>query len=920
MKKLLIAIACVTVVASAAVTADASEPKSYRDYLKENGEANRPTETVTVSDADALCGSGTPFTASFEVFHSGLYNIVFEYSSETNSDGDLRFALRLDNELPFESAEKLVLPRYYKDAGEIRKDGLGNEFAPEQEEIKEKHTYKLSDTSGFSSEPCEFYFETGRHTLTVEAESLPFRIYGIKLCGIEKIEDYKTVSQKYDYSEYKGEARLIEGESAVKKTSSDLGGKSDSTTPNVYPADPYYQKINYIGGSNWSDVGDTIYWEVYAPEDGLYQIGLYYRQNYILNGNSYRGLQIDGETPFSEAASIAFPYSSSWQLKVIGDAEGNPYLFKMKKGKHMLSLTVTLGPLSDFCEELEESVYDIGKLYRQLVMVTGETPDANRDYNLFGQIPDFEKNLKYTQERLEKLISSYESLSGKRGGSTVSVINAMVSSIKSMLKYKYKAQQYKSIYYSSYSSLSAALYDMMNMPLALDTIVVSGKNQENVKGNKGIFSKLAYSTERFIASFVVDYNNISDTDEEGKKITLWVNWGRDQAQALNFLIQSGFTEKTGIAVDVKITNATLVQGILSGNTPDCVLQHTRTEVVNLAMRDALYDLSEFDDYTDVTKRFSKNAMIPFEYKNGVYGLPDTQSFMMMFVRTDIFGELGLSVPKTWEQFINTVKVLSGNNLETGIPSTTTVASSAGVAATTVVAGLYQSLLLQNGGNLYNKELNATDFLSPASVSAFEMYTDFFNKYDCPRTYSFYNRFRTGLMPLGIQDYTMYATLKATAPEINDKWQMFEIPGVQKEDGSIDNTTCGAGTSCMILKDTGNEKEAWEFLKWWTSEETQVSYDRSLEGILGIAGRIPVSNINAAEKLSWDGENLKNLKAQWNSVGEFNEIPGSYYINRVLDQAYWNVVVAKENPRDMLYKWGEVADKEIKRKIAQYEKN
>lgn len=44
------------------------------------------------------------------------------------------------------------------------------------------------------------------------------------------------------------------------------------------------------------------------------------------------------------------------------------------------------------------------------------------------------------------------------------------------------------------------------------------------------------------------------------------------------------------------------------------------------------------------------------------------------------------------------------------------------------------------------------------------------------------------------------------------------------------------------------------------------------------------------------------------------------MTRVLEQAYWNVVVQNENPRDMLYKWGAVADNEIKRKIAQYEKN
>ena len=346
-------------------------------------------------------------------------------------------------------------------------------------------------------------------------------------------------------------------------------------------------------------MGDELYWEVNIPEDGLYAISIYYRQNYILNGNSYRSLTIDGGNPFSEAAELAFPYNSGWKLKKIADENGEPYLFELKKGKHTLSLCVTLGPLSEFCESLENAVYDIGTLYRRLVMITGETPDANRDYNLFGQIPDFEENLTDIKGRLEKLAKSYEELSGKRGGSTVSTINSMANTIASMLKYKYKAQQYKLVYYSNYSSLSASLYDMMSMPLDIDTFTFSSKNAEKAKGNRNFFEKAAYSAERFIASFVVDYNNISDVADNDKKLTLWVNWGRDQAQVLNFLIQSGFTEKTGIAVDVKITNASLVQGILSGNMPDCVLQHVRTEPINLAMRGALYDLSQFEDFEEI---------------------------------------------------------------------------------------------------------------------------------------------------------------------------------------------------------------------------------------------------------------------------------------------------------------------------------
>ena len=172
--------------------------------------------------------------------------------------------------------------------------------------------------------------------------------------------------------------------------------------------------------------------------------------------------------------------------------------------------------------------------------------------------------------------------------------------------------------------------------------------------------------------------------------------------------------------------------------------------------------------------------------------------------------------------------------------------------------------------------------------------------------------------MGIEDYSMYATLKATAPEIDNRWTMVPVPGRVNEDGTINNLTNGSGTACMIMKDSVNPDTAWEFLKWWTEAETQYSYIQSLESVLGIAGRVATSNIEAASKLTWDGECFENLKKQWQNVNEFNEIPGSYYITRVIDQAYWNVVENNENPKDMLYRWSIVADKEISKKIKQYE--
>ena len=96
-----------------------------------------------------------------------------------------------------------------------------------------------------------------------------------------------------------------------------------------------------------------------------------------------------------------------------------------------------------------------------------------------------------------------------------------------------------------------------------------------------------------------------------KTIRLWVNWGRDQAMILNSLIQDSFVPETGIGVQLEIVNATLVKGILSGNSPDCALQMARAEPVNLGMRHALYDLTQFDDFNSVLERFQPGAEEPY---------------------------------------------------------------------------------------------------------------------------------------------------------------------------------------------------------------------------------------------------------------------------------------------------------------------
>ena len=116
----------------------------------------------------------------------------------------------------------------------------------------------------------------------------------------------------------------------------------------------------------------------------------------------------------------------------------------------------------------------------------------------------------------------------------------------------------------------------------------------------------------------------------------------------------------------------------------------------------------------------------------------------------------------------------------------------------------------------------------------------------------------------------------------------------------------------------NKEEAWELLKWWTSAETQTRYNNNVESILGMIGRTTTANVEAFQNLAWDKEHLEVLEAQRLQVKEVPEVPGSYYLSRAVDQAFWSVVNGESNSKDAVMKWSKVADDEIARKIKEYQ--
>lgn len=887
---------------------------TYQEYSASLSDFYIGTEEILISSGKIEKSEiGDVFAEDILVAQDGLYEFTLVYRALGTQDVTL--GLKIDGVSPFSESETLVFPAYWKNINEDWKEQKGNQFTPEQTLYEEYVTVNARDYSGQYETNYRFLLTAGQHSVSVEVKSGSFDVKKMGFTPIEILTDYK----ESENPENNAKPIIIEGENASLKNDKSLIPLSDNSSPLVHPSEVENSRLNYIGGNNWSSPGQTIYWDFIVEKDGYYNIGFNYRQNYNVGGISYRSLMIDGKSPFAESARIEFFYSASWKHTVYSSDNGDPYYFYLSKGEHQLSLMCTGGELCEVYSLLKQTTALIGDVYVDITKVVGETVDIYRSYELFNQVPNFNQRLEDIISRLENISDKMLQLQENKTSASVSTVNDAVRVISQMIDKPYSAHKYKSQFYSSYTNLSSLLSDMVEMPLDIDRIVLNGYNSDDVYDSKDVsfFEKIQFSLERFLITFTDDYDSISVADSDEEALVLWINWGRDQAQALNSIIQDSFVTEYKIPVSMKLVNASLINAILAGSGPDVLIQMSRTEPVNLAMRGALVDLSEFDDFKEVEKRFHTGATVPYTYKNGVYALPVTQGFFMMFMRTDILNGLGIEIPETWDEYIAACAVLQRNNLQAVLPYTQLAGSGTvneGVGALT----LYPTMLLQKGLSLYNENKTASTLSEIDQIQTFVEWTDLYTKYKFQEITNFYNRFRIGSAPLGIASYTLYTELVSTAPEIEGRWTVSVIPGTVGDDGTVNHTSAGWGAGCAITKLSKNPENAWKFLKWWTSADIQLKYSNTLESVLGPLGRVATANVEALSEMDWNAVMYEQIINQYNETSEIEELPGSYYTARGIDQAFWNVTEAGKDPTEMIKKWGNVVDDEIERKRAEYE--
>ncbi len=921
--------------------AAADEAISYYNYKQQHANDADATEEIIVNadnlvstdglqvgdydgeDKTVLLEEDQSATWSFYAPETAMYAMTFYYHTVESKGRDMELAFMIDGEYPYSSAGNISLKRTWVDDGEIGVGANGNETAPYQVEVYKWMTATLKDNESYSSDTFLVYLTEGEHTYTVTSTREPLVIGTITFHGQEIVPTQAEYEASVDATagDYAGEPIVIQGEVADEKSDSSLIPSYDRISPitqGVYSLENSPSKIlrNTIGKNSWSNPGQWLSYVVDVPEDGWYSIGVRYLQNTQTGMAVCRNIYIDGEIPSQDFEGIDFRYSASWSSLVVPSESGEPARVYLTQGQHEIKIEVTLGKWSDIMEQVNQANTDINEIYSQIIMITGTSPDSLTDYSLDIQIPGIDAEMQAMSDLMYSLADQYDALYGD-GASNSDTLRTIAYQMADFAEDPDSIPDRLSTFADNILQISNWLMTNTGQPLEIDYITLQSPSDEAPRENGNLWERFVFSVRKFIASFFEDYTSISGETTSDDAITVWINQGRDQANALSDLIQSEFTPETGIQVDLSMVQTGIVEATLAGKGPDVCINLYRSQPVDLAWRNALVDLTQFEGFEEVKSRFTDGAFIPYTFEGGVYAVPYTQTFMMMYYRTDIFRELGISEPETWDDIYSLIPILQRKNMEIGIPynsTTTTLIVQQGIG----VKDIFATLLYQHGGSLYTDDNRHTALDSQEALDAFEMWTNFYDTYDFSTDYDLNTEFRTGQLPLAFASIEIYNTLLAAAPEIRGQWTMAPLPGMVQEDGTINNVSGSSGTATSIFANAENYENCWKFVEWFSRDDVQERYVINVENIAGSGSRIMTANSAAFENIGWSNKEYAALNAQRENLAQIPEVPGGYFVIRSVDNAFRSVVNQGENTKATFEKQYKNIEDEMQRKWDEYE--
>lgn len=815
------------------------------------------------------------------VDEAGLYELHAQYFplQGVSYTKPIVWDVFIDGERQYREASTITLYRIWRDNSTILVNDDGDEIRPVAYDISTWNQFPLVEAGANYAKPLKWYFSKGKHTIRIEG----YEPIAIESISLEPPATYST------YEDTRAAHKLVElNEPSIILQAEQMSWKNDPSIVMMWDRDwrtvPRAKgRITYntMGGVRWDWPNQEAAWEFEVTESGYYQIALRALQDRFSQKASFRRIEIDGEVPFEELLTYRFPYSPTWKGVVLENEQQEPYYFYLEKGTHTLSIALTHATISPIVRGIENLSALLREAEQDIRALTGRQIDHNRTWKLDRDLPGLTEKLETARHNLLVLADEMANING--GKDSISEgFRASSSDIDELLKQSDDIPYYVDEISSITEKINNFVVNLHKQPLQLDEIYIVPYGQELPVLETSFGDKVIGQLSNFAYSFDTR-QSLDDMDEN--ELNVWVLRGRDYVTQLQDLANEQFTPATGIKVKVNLlpTTQLLVLSNAAGLQPDVALGLGQDLPVDYAIRGSVHDLSQFTDFSELYARYSPGSWQALYYDGGYYAVPETQSFQVLYYRKDILRNLGVDIPKTWDEVYDLLPTLQQHEMNFYIDPAE-----------------FLPFIYQNDVDFYEADGLTTALDSPEGMQAFKQWTDLFNMYALEKQVpSFYQHFRNGTMPIGISDYNMYIQLAAAAPELTGRWGIALIPGVQQPDGNILRWAGGQQTTGVIFEKSQKKDEAWAFLKWWVSTEAQQRYGSDLEAINGVSFRWNTANLEAFVQLPWKQEDANVILEQWSWYREKENPPGGYFMGRELNNAWVASVINGTNYRSAL---------------------
>jgi multiple sugar transport system substrate-binding protein len=376
----------------------------------------------------------------------------------------------------------------------------------------------------------------------------------------------------------------------------------------------------------------------------------------------------------------------------------------------------------------------------------------------------------------------------------------------------------------------------------------------------------------------------SDVDEALKKggtITYWSWTPSAEAQVAAF-------EKEYPKVKVKLVNAgtntteytKLQNAIKAGSGAPDVAQVEYYAIPQFALGKALVDLKAYG-FDSLKSDYSTGPWNSVNIDGGLYGLPQDSGPMALFYNKNVFDQYGLTVPKTWDEYVADAKKLHAAD------PTKYITSDSGDS------GFTTSMIWQAGGRPFTSE--GTKVSIDLQDEGTKKWTSTWNQLVEGKLLStipgwsddWYKALGNGTIATLVTGAWMPGVLESSVKDGSGAWRVAPMPTY---DGTAANAENGGGGQ-VVLKQSKNPALAAGFLKWLNNSKSSTKVFLESGGFPSTTADLNSSDFLATAPEYFGGQKINEVLVDGakNVSGGFQYLPFQVYANSIyadsVGQAY-----------------------------------